>query len=458
MAVPGVPQSLDQISEVVVLSKQPWSREDLDVGLLDQILGQLTGPGHRAGRAEQRIDVIAGALRIESPNLALEEQGGQNGTAPSPFQEATSRRSFALTPFPESTHVRPPRSQVTIARPSSVTGAQADSVLDLLPRTGGRADRLPGEDRVADPLSVPRVVDGPGAAPVELVRALPGLFPDEVGMQIGERDAVDRGGEQLPVRLVNRDRCPRRGQVREPGGLDDGRAAGAGPEGEHHRERDCRSGTGQRGRPRPAAAAAEPGCCDASLRAPASGSPGPRCPGRAARPRLSAGDRGPRAASPSRRALPRARRGGSCRASHPRAAPGLAWFARRCGSFLGRDPCVLHPQRRTRGGSIPRKDPRNKYGPDPSLGLQPTQGVRNATHQQAGPAAHPGAGRGIRRPLRGDGRIRLRGGEDEAEQRQEQEHQDRRRSPPTRSPTAQSPLRSWRPTRWRRTRRMPRTR
>ena len=93
-------------------------------------------------------------------------------------------------------------------------------------------------------------------------------------------------------------------------------------------------------------------------------------------------------------------------------------------SPLMRDLCVKD----ARAADLFR-GPRNKYGPDPSLGLQSTQGVRNEQQQpksrRTGPPAHAGAGRGVRRPLRGDGRLRLRGCEGEAEQRPVQEHQDR---------------------------------
>ena len=52
---------------------------------------------------------------------------------------------------------------------------------------------------------------------------------------------------------------------------------------------------------------------------------------------------------------------------------------------------------------------------------------RNEQFPPLGPPAHPGAGRRLCRPIRGDGRLRLRGGEDQAEQRQDEEHQERRR-------------------------------
>jgi hypothetical protein len=75
----------------------------------------------------------------------------QNGTAPSPFHEATSRRSFALTPLPERTQVRPSRNQVTIA--SSVCGrGELDAVLDAQVGAVRRVDRIARDDRVADPL------------------------------------------------------------------------------------------------------------------------------------------------------------------------------------------------------------------------------------------------------------------------------------------------------------------
>src|SRR5207344_1521931 len=101
-------------------------------------------------------------------------------------------------------HTPPPAPQPGDDRAASLGhGAEANPVLDAGPRPGRRADRIAGEDRVADSLTVAPVVDGPRAAPVQLVRALASLLPDEVGMQVRERDPVDRGGEQLSVRPVH---------------------------------------------------------------------------------------------------------------------------------------------------------------------------------------------------------------------------------------------------------------
>jgi hypothetical protein len=61
-----------------------------------------------------------------------------------------------------------------------------------------------------------------------------------------------------------------------------------------------------------------------------------------------------------------------------------------------------------------------------------TQGARNEKQEPRFPSlecspAHPGAGHRLYRPVRGDGRLRLRGGEGQAEQCQDEEHQERRR-------------------------------
>ena len=82
----------------------------------------------------------------------------------------------------------------------------------------------------------------------------------------------------------------------------------------------------------------------------------------------------------------------------------------------------------------PRVDPdRRVHATSPVEGrANQTQGARNEKQEPQFPSpefspAHAGAGRRLCRPVRGDGRLRLRGGEGQAEQCQAQEHQERRR-------------------------------
>jgi hypothetical protein len=93
MAVPDVSQCLDEIAEVVVAPEEARSSENLDVGLLDQLLSEVTGAAHRPRRPKQLVDVVSGNLRIKPALLPLDGDRGQNGTAPSPFQDASFRSS-----------------------------------------------------------------------------------------------------------------------------------------------------------------------------------------------------------------------------------------------------------------------------------------------------------------------------------------------------------------------------
>src|SRR4029077_14135476 len=117
VAVPGVPQGLDQIAEVIVAAQEPGTGEDLDVGLLHQVLGQLARPTQRAGRSKERVDVVAGGLGVQPALLPLDKHRVQNDTAPSPFQVASLISSWSPTSALDSTQVRPLRHHVTTRRP-----------------------------------------------------------------------------------------------------------------------------------------------------------------------------------------------------------------------------------------------------------------------------------------------------------------------------------------------------
>src|SRR5262245_61111810 len=119
MAVPGVPQRLDQVPEVVLTPQEPRPGEDLYVGLLDQVLRQLSGAAHRAGRPEQPVDVVPSGPGIQPALPPFHGDRGQNGTAPSPFQDASLSNSRSPTPDPLSTQVLPSRHQVTARPPRS---------------------------------------------------------------------------------------------------------------------------------------------------------------------------------------------------------------------------------------------------------------------------------------------------------------------------------------------------
>ena len=74
VAVPGVPQSLDQVAEVVVASQQAGAGKHLDVGLLNQVLSEVARSAQRARCPEERVDVVAGGLGVKLALLPLDRQ------------------------------------------------------------------------------------------------------------------------------------------------------------------------------------------------------------------------------------------------------------------------------------------------------------------------------------------------------------------------------------------------
>jgi hypothetical protein len=55
-----------QIGEVVVMPQEPGSREHVDVGLLDEIIGAFARPGERPSGAVQTVEVVADPGRVQN--------------------------------------------------------------------------------------------------------------------------------------------------------------------------------------------------------------------------------------------------------------------------------------------------------------------------------------------------------------------------------------------------------
>ena len=350
-------------------AQEPGAGEDLDVGLLDQVLRELAGAAHRARRSKERVDVVPGALGIEPALLPLDGDRGQNGTAPSPFHDAELeqlrspdvRRSRARRSVPS-------RHQVTTRRPPGRQGVQVDAVLASWwsRRWAVRPGRRRRSCRRCACRRARRRRSAPRDRPVRPSGSRPGA--SRTPRPVGEGDALDVRGEQLADCGIDRDRAGGRGRS-------ESRAAsttvGFRPPDEDRARRRATAAAAPRQRSAGRRAARRRRACapgalrlDALPRAPDAGPAdrvreAPRPPVRwRSRAARRVGDPASRASSSSRGGPP---------ASRPQGTPARAGSARRALMCVDHGSCVLHSEdaRATRYS----EGPRNKYVGGAVLGL-----------------------------------------------------------------------------------------